>query len=361
LPAGPTGSAAPFTKTLADVQEQVREDDAGKWDSIARCREITLHQGRLAFSEAGEQGYDTGLALTPWALGQLCHQLGLPAAYVKKCPAFLQDQNVNYWNRYHETGRQLTRADHAPDAAWLLRCKGGSVRGVLSPKYARLDNTQLLEALFPLLAATRYQVGLVQLTPESFHLRLVDQRIARDVLPGDRLLIGIHLANSEVGLRAVTVDACVYRLVCLNGLIRRVNEKSLMRQRHIHIADTRFKEILARAIQEAVTVAAGFIEQMARAVKMPVPDPENAILALGQLWNLPQQTQEYVRFALLGEPMRGQQETLYGLVNALTRAAQRLSIEERFELETLAGVLIDTESTAPSITNLRARLLSGAK
>jgi hypothetical protein len=348
-------------KTLADVREQVERDDEGKWDSIARCQTLTLHQGRLVFPEASEQGYDSGLALTPWATSQACQQLGLPAAYFKRCPAFLKDQNFNYWQRFYDVGHQLGKADQEPDAAWMLRCKGGAVRGILSPRYAKLDNRQLLDALFPLLSSTRYHVSLAQLTPESFHLRLIDSTIARDVLPGDRLFVGIHVANSEVGLRAVTVDALVFRLICTNGLIRRVNEKSLLRQRHIHVADARFRELLERAIREAVTVAAGFIEQMALAVKTPVPDPEQAILMLGQAWNLPQSTQELIRFALLGEPRTSEQESLYGLTNALTSAAQRLGIEERFTLETLAGLLIDTTSPSAAAHSLRTRLLSASK
>ena len=65
-----------------------------------------------------------------------------------------------------------------------------------------------------------------------------------------------------------------------------------------------------------------------------------------------------VKFTLFGE---SQAETLYGLVNALTQSAQRLGIEERVEIETLASVLIDTTSTTAADQQLRARILSGAK
>src|SRR5690242_3032292 len=80
----PPRVVASVSRTLTDVRDQITEDDAGKWDSIARCREITLHQGRLAFPEASEQAYDSGFALTPWATAQICQRLGIPAAYFKK-------------------------------------------------------------------------------------------------------------------------------------------------------------------------------------------------------------------------------------------------------------------------------------
>ena len=348
----------PFSKSIDDACDIVAADDLHKWDSIARCQTVSLHNGRLMFPQAASDGYDEGLSLSPWAMAQACQKLGLPTAYFKKCPHHLQDANFNYWNRTQEVARQLSKADVDPDETWLLRAKGGTVRGVLSPRYSRLDNKQLMDTLFPMLKHRNYKVGLIQLTGEALHLRLVDPTIARDVLPDDRLMVGIHIANSEVGLRAVTVDALVFRLICTNGLIRRVNHKSLLKQRHIHVKEARFGEMLQAAIQDAVIVAAGFIEQMALAVKTEVPDPDKAIDYLAQLWNLPKSTVEMVKFTLFGE---AQPETLYGLVNAQPLRGLRQRIEERVEMETLASLLVDTTSTTAADQQLRARILSSAK
>lgn len=353
-----------FTRTLSDVREQVSCDDSGKWDALVRARDITLQHGRLHLPQSASTASetydgDTGLTLSPWAASQACQKLGIPSGYFKKCPPDLQDRQFNHWTRYREMVNGLTKGDREieRDGNWMLRTKGSTVRGVLSPQYAKLDNRQLLDGLLPLIAGSRYQVGLSQLTGESFHLRLVDPTIARDVLPGDRLIVGIHLSNSEVGLRACTVDALVYRVVCTNGLIRRVNNRSLLKQRHIHVSEPRFAEMLADALREAVVVAAGFIEQMALAVRTPVPDVESAITVLGQMWNLTQETQAFIRFALHGE---AKPETMYGLVNAITSAAQKLPVDDRFDLETLAGILIDTGSSRAADTALRNRLLSPA-
>jgi len=61
-----------------------------------------------------------------------------------------------------------------------------------------LDNADLLGTLVPLLE-DRFEVRGIALTSESLHLRLVDPRYAREVLLDDRLLAGVHVANSEVG------------------------------------------------------------------------------------------------------------------------------------------------------------------
>ena len=346
-----------FSKTLDDAREIVREDDKGKWDSVARVQDVTMSWGRVSFPQAQADGFDSGLTLSPWAMGQACQKLGIPTAYFKKCPADLQDAQFNHWARNLHIGREFRRADSDPEEAWTIRCKGTNVRGVLSPKYGRFDNAQLLDALFPVLAGTRYKVGLIQLSPESFHLRLIEPSVGREVLPGDRLLVGVHVANSEVGLRAVTVDAVVFRLVCTNGLVRRVNHKSLLSQRHIHISEPKFQQSLENAVGEAVTVAAGFIEQMALAIKTPVPDPQSAMEVLGQAWGLPKATVEMAQFNLHGEG-QGQSHTLYGLTNALTLTAQRLNPDERFRLEALAGTLVDSGQVGQVEKQLRARILS---
>jgi hypothetical protein len=349
-----------FTKSLDDVRDLVTGDDVGKHDYVVPVQEVCMQYGRLFLPGADDDGM--GFALTPWATAQACGKLGIPVGYFSRCPPDLQDAQFNHWRQQEETLRKIAaNAEVKYAAKWTVRAKNAPVRGVLSARYDKLDNRQLMEALLPLLSGTTYRVSLMELTSESFHLRLVDPRISRDVLPGDRLLVGIHLANSEVGFRAVTVDAVVWRLVCQNGLVRRVAGKSLLRQRHIHVADARFVPLLEEAIGQATILAAGFIEQMALAVRTPVPDPEKAIAYLGQMWGLTKQTQEYILLALLGEPKTGQQDTVYGLTNAITNAAQRLSIDDRFQLETLASILIDASATGKPEHDLRQRILSGAK
>ena len=219
------------------------------------------------------------------------------------------------------------------------------MRGILSQRYVRLDNRHLLDCLLPLLQS-RYEVKHLALTPESLHLRLVDPDLTRDVLPNDRLMVGLHVANSEVGRRAVSVDALVYRLVCANGLIRLVRGRSLLRHRHVSWDEPRFAEALQKALGEALTAGAGLIEQLAWAAKTPIPDVDGTLAALVQQGSLTQELREGVRRALLGTPP-SQQETVYGLVNALTFVAQGLCPDDRYDLEVLAGRLLENGLPRP--------------
>lgn len=310
-----------------------------------------MQDGRLYWPGAEDDGF--GYALTPYATGQACQKLSMPAGYFAKCPTKLQDDQFNHWRSLE--GIERKRPEGSGPERWTLRAKNSTIRGVLSARYEKLDNRQLLEALLPAVAGMGHEVKLFDLTDESFHLRLIDPRMSRLALPGDPLIVAIHLANSEVGLRAVTIDACIFRQVCSNGMVRKVGGKSLMRQRHIHVPSAQLVPSIREAIAQAQLVAAAFIEQMILSTKAIVPDPERAISSLADAWGLSKQTVEFIKFGLFGET---HQDTLYGLVNAVTNAAQRLPVDGRYELETLASTLIDTTSLSRADQALRQRVLS---
>ena len=315
-------------RAVDDVRDQVDADGVGKWDARVLRDHLSFCNGQLTFSSP-EKGC---AALTPtnWATGQLCARLGIPAPYFRKCPAELQDVQANHW---------LSNSKEVDGEKWLVRAKDEQLRAVLSSRYSPLDNDELLRALSPMMDAC-LRVDWVDLSDEGLHLRIVDPQKTQDVLPGDGLSVGIHIANSEVGGRSLSVDALVYRLVCTNGLIRLVKGKSLLRQRHIHIARPRLVAALEEAVEQAWNEASGFLEQMRQTTQMPVPDVEGTIERIGERWHLSQSVQEGILGDLRREPVRVQ-ETVYGVVNALTSAAQRLPAEGRYDLEVLAGHLAE--------------------
>ena len=337
----------PVCGGLHELRQRIAQDDQGKWDlSVPRDR-LGLAGGRLILPEEHLDEYPECLTLSPWATAQACHRLGIPVPYFKRCPAPLQDAQFNHWawrqgeEPDEEEGSAKPGGDE-PDGSrpWLLRCKGQTVRAVLSDRYAPLDNAELLAYLVPLAQERRFEVRGLSLTPESLHLRLVDPRLAREVLPDDRLMVGLHVANSEVGTRSVTVDALVWRLVCLNGMIRLVRGKSLLRRRHVSWDRPRFADALGSAVSEALTAGAGLIDRLSAATREPVPDVAGVVRAIARQAALTQAVQERVLQALSATPPP-QQERVYGLVQALTFTAQSLPPDARYDLEVTAGRLLD--------------------
>ena len=361
--------------SLDEARERLMDDDCGKWDSLTPRSELRLKDGKVAFPLDQREEQWQHLSLSSWATGQLCARLGIPAGYFRKCPSILQDVQANYWLRERgnnvsvmedEAGMQEDEkfsdgelSDEAKNGSaacacrvenrsrsgsgteherWLLRAKGGTLRAVLSERYSPLDNATLMDTLLPLLGS-RYQVDWFGLSSESLHLRLIDPQKTREVLPDDALSVGVHLANSEVGLRAVTVDALVYRLVCKNGLVRLVKGKSFLHRRHVYLDETRFAVALREAVAGALGEAESFLEQLAQTTRQTVEDGAGTLEQLAQKKGLPDHLRQAMTQALQREGK--QSETLYGVVNAVTEAAQRLPDEARYDLEVLAGHLAE--------------------
>jgi hypothetical protein len=308
--------------------------------------ELTLYDGRLSFQD--EIG-NREVSFSNWASSQFCTRLGIPAPYFRKCPSHLQDTQANYW---------LRKGVQKDGEQWLLRARDHDLRAVLSERYSPLDNHTLLDELHTLLPS-HYRVDWFGLSDESLHLRVVDPARYREVLPNDALTVGIHLANSEVGFRSVTVDALVYRLVCTNGLIRLVKGKSLMRQRHLYVSPTRFAGALGEAIECALQESEGFLEQLQRATHTPIPHIVEVMEKIGEKWHLSEEVQEVARQSLLKEPA-SQQESLYGLVNAYTAAAQSLPDEMRYDLEVLAGNLAQHGVAAYAPRNQKRNIVTSS-
>ncbi len=210
---------------------------------------------------------------------------------------------------------------------------------MLTERYAKLNNADVVTAL-PAVLEQRFEIEWFALTEEALHVRVVDPTLSREVLPGDRVMAGLHIANSEVGKRSVTVDALVYRLVCTNGLIRLVKGKSLFHRRHVALNSSQFEATLRSSIHAALMEGAGFMERMKQATREPIGDVEKAVSVLTEQWSLSVKLAQAVKLNLMEERW-DQQETLYGLVNAFTQTAQQLAADDRYMLETLAGDLLE--------------------
>jgi hypothetical protein len=119
-----------------------------------------------------------------------------------------------------------------------------------------------------------------------------------------------------------------------------VKGKSLLHQRHIAVSSYQLNLSLERAMSEALTTAAGLLERMAQSTEEHVDDVESAIEQVRDTWHLSDAFGERVKGALLQEPP-SQQETLFGLTNAFTQAAQSLAPDERYAIEVLSGKLLE--------------------
>lgn len=323
-------------RTLQSVIDDVREADQDKWDAFVTTDQLRLEDGLLGFPALTGSSHFSRLKPNDWAIGQLCQQLGIPASYFKRCPAELQDRQFNYWLKLFNERRNTPDCDG--QATWLLRAKGTALRAVLSDRYGRLDNAALTSALVRVISES-FVVQSVEITDVSFHIRLLKPMSKRLVRPGDEVCAGLHIANSEVGMRSVTVDSLVFRLVCSNGLIRLVKGRSLFYRRHVGDGAIAALERLPEAIEGALIGAEQSMDALAATVDQRIDDPAKHVWDLARREGLPEDLAITI-LDRLGSDEPALQHTLYGLVNAMTSAGQTLGPDERYSIEVLAGQML---------------------
>lgn len=327
--------------TFDTIADELRAARRSSWDALCTPSDLAFEDGRLLLYRPGAGR--APVSLTPWAEGQLLARFGIPAGYFRRCPASLRDAQFSYWmDRLAQ--KRPGPASGGDETRFLVRGHGGSqdhggtVRGVLSERYTRIDNDELLEAVRPLLG-----LGLTlkscEVTDQSFHLRLIAPGVRAEAYRGDPLFAGIHVANSEVGMRTLSVDALVYRLVCTNGLVALTRDRGVYRRRHSGSRPADLSGELLVAATAALSAGGRAALALDAAREHRIEDPAGRVRELAKAWDLADGARDDV-LAQLGYT-EGGRTNLFELVNAVTAVARGQTPDERLRMETLAGGLLN--------------------
>ena len=182
-----------------------------------------------------------------------------------------------------------------------------------------------------------------ELTDTRMYIKVVNERIQTEVVPGDIVQAGILISNSEVGMGSVSVKPLIYRLVCTNGMVAdvgvgkrhvgRINESvdgdfGIFRDETIEADDRAF----LMKIEEGVDRNNALVQKLRDAKEAPIlPAAAPKVVELAaKEFNIRQNESE----GILGHLIAGGDLSLYGLANAVTRHAQDVqSYDRSTELE----------------------------
>ncbi len=249
----------------------------------------------------------------------ICWRLGIPSNYLRKCPADIQKNNLNYWIK-HEKNEKL-----------FFRFDGNEVRAIFTPRYVPTDNKEVLDRLLEhgYKPSTRVQCSL----DDEFMLVSVPDERETFRINGDRMTPGISVSNSEVGLAALTISSYTIRLICLNGLIA----KTAVSASYRHVS----AKLLSNLPGVLNDMRAGFGQQKERfkiSLESKVENPEATIENFNRQFELRKEEKEAVEWALAQE----YGFTMFSVVNTYTKAAQYelLSAESRFRLQKMGGMVL---------------------
>jgi hypothetical protein len=266
-------------------------------------------------------------------------QLGIPAEYLMKCPAALAKENVNFW-KAAMAGKDL-----------LIRIRAGGTtkapyaRAVLPASYGTLDNTPFLGMINRIAKEADMRVWRYDMPDTSLHVKCVlpEHMNMGTSKNRDDVHIGFHAANSETGVRSISVDVMTFRLVCVNGMIALVDGNRLVSQRHVGEIDfLKLEQAMREGIHKTCATKDSVLGRMKGLRDQKPSDVFEEARAVWSRFNLPA-AHRNMTLGLLQEEYTG--GTRWDLINAITQTAREVvdNPDVRMRLEEGAGKYMDME------------------
>lgn len=329
--------------TLAEWAQELERQAAAKADYVADSTRLRVTGNAEALVVEGHGEFP----MRETAHEQLAERLGIPRKFYDRL-------RLDHPDLISYTANALLARE--PEKR-LVRTMDGQARGILSPRYRRLDNLPLAQAILPVFAGHHgIEVQSAQITERRMYLKVTSSSMVAEVRgKGDVVAAGVVISNSEIGYGAERVEPLLLTLACLNGAV--INEWA---NRAVHVgrqiqveddaaaelfsdealeADDRAHYLKLRDVVGATFSRTTFEAAVARArkaagVPIEAPVPE-VVERLAQRYALPEATGR----SILDHLTRGGDLTQWGLVNAVTAAAQDddLDYEQASELEALGG------------------------
>lgn len=328
---------------MIELATEIQRQHASKRDFAADTRNIgvtPVEKGiSLDFENLGSY------KVNKHALNQIAERTGIPTKYAERmaqeAPELLA-RNVAHWFKE----RPETR---------MVRTLDGNARAFLSDRYRPLDNIDLATHVLPRLNELSYQMESSQITETRLYIAARTQRIQRDLVLNDPVQAGIVITNSEVGNGSLSVQAMIFRLVCLNGMIT----PTAVRSHHTGKKLVDFEGDLANysdktkllndaAFWSRVIDTVNVVCEEARFDKLvteyrvkagqEVKKPIETVELVGERFQL----LEAERTSVLENLINGGSLTRWGLANAVTALANNVeSYDRNIELQVLGGKIME--------------------
>ena len=327
-----------FGKTLQELAMELDRQKKVKKDYLLDTRNLTMdadENGALLTMYNQNDNSNILLGINEIAHDQIGQALGIPSAYYDKMrrenPALLTE-NVNAWFNTDPKVR-------------MVRALDGVARAFLSDKYRRIDNYEIASIVLPIISELPdAKVESCEVTEQRMYLKVVNPRLQGEVVPGDVVQSGILITNSEVGLGSMTIQPLLYRLVCTNGMVVKdartrkyhsgsrneltdsfvmYEEDTLKAEDHaliLKVRDTVKSVVDELRFNKLLDMMRGAKEAKLTSTNIPA-----MIEMAGPDFGYTKQEGE----GILNHLIRGEDLSLYGFGNAITRFAQDVASYDR--------------------------------
>lgn len=287
---------------------------------------------------------------THFSFGQLSSLIAAPAGYLRKLPAPIAADCLNYG---------LLSRDADEVGVLLQADEGHTVRAFTGPNYGRVWNSQIVDQLVDrfgdgisgdfrvpgefgqAVEVTRANTTIYASDRDMFVFLADEQN--RIQVPNRRggqpgaLARGFFVWNSEVGSAALGVATFLFDYVCKNRIVWGATEYKEIRLRHTAAAPDRFLEEVAPAIADYAASSEKNIVQAIENAREKRLDDVDAFLSK----RFGKRAVEELKAIHLQEEDRPI-ETLWDATTAITAKARNIRWQdERVTLERIGGDILD--------------------
>lgn len=317
---------------------------------------------------------DLSLPLTHYAFGQLCSRTQMSASTMRRLPAPLAAQVLNYGlETLDEQGGQVSLLVHDDNGSSVVRCMSSQL-------YNRVWDADLLERAIDLrdewgwktpparpaadgaptrqaTAADVLKTSLVQvgdlISPAGIYvsdhdlfLFMVDDERQVQASQHEALARGFFLSNSEVGDRKLSLTTFLYSYICGNHIVWGASGVQTFSMRHVGQRVDNFREEVGEAVAAWMETAALPDESFIRRAKaQELGESKSEVvdylfnrrgLAIGKALagRAYDAAEEY-------EDIHGSPRSVWGMASGLTRVSQGAFADERETIDAAAGRLLE--------------------
>jgi len=241
-----------------------------------------------------------------------------------------------------EMNRRFTRAEGPVRLRTRRSPEGGvgELRAMLGPGYSPVADSTIGRLLIQALEPYETELRILRhaATEKTVSYVVAVGRPYRIGGPGEvgDVWGGIFVRNSCVGYASLTLTLHLVRLSCRNGIFAPLPDCQLVRRVHRGLDTSMLEERLRVALKDAPARLRAGGQQLARAARIEVAEIEATVRDLLADRGMPARLVAAIMAAYAREPSR----TVFGVSQALTLAAQAVTVEEGHELEALAGAYV---------------------
>ncbi|HQP38749.1 MAG TPA: hypothetical protein PLI95_26370 [Polyangiaceae bacterium] len=251
-------------------------------------------------------------------------------------------QNAGGHERAEEINRRLARATDEVKVRTTRAIDGGqeadgTLRAFVSPGFSPIEDSQVSKLVIAAMRTVDGEMKIIRADVTDRTTSFVvgigrPYRVGGEGEVGD-VWGGIMIRNSGVGFASLLIVAHLVRLACRNGMTLPLPDSELLRRRHRGIDEDKLRWMLSDRLQQLPGKLRVAVEVLRDSASRRVDAIEDEVRRILDHAGLPLRFLTPILEAHRAETLPG----AFGVSQAITRAAQQFSPEERLELEQAAG------------------------